>query len=141
MYDENNCFEFVADINLHSIIGDKNLLTDGATTRSCGNPSHKYYNDRSHAIRLRDLGTKKELVLMSFHNVSTRTGGGKANITSYAKGFLDLVVMVHNHEGVPVIAGGDFNCDHSELREHAIACKCELRPLYPQEPHIYRHAK
>ena len=125
VYDK-HCFEFVKQLDLPSIIGDAKLLPDGVATRKGGNASQDFYNGRSCAIRLRHCHTRKELVLMSFHNASGRTGGPKPNIISYAKGFLDLVCMVHHHEGVPVIAGGDFNCDRPALLEYARALRCEL---------------
>ena len=125
VYDK-HCFDFVKLIDLPSIIGDAKLLPDGVATRTGGNASQDFYNDRSCAIRLRHCHTRKELVLMSFHNASGRTGGPKPNIISYAKGFLDLVCMVHDHEGIPVISGSDFNCDRSALLEYARALRCDL---------------
>ena len=123
---DTRCFEFVKRIELPSVIGDAKLLPGGVATRTGGNASQDFYNSRSCAIRLRHCHTRKELVLMSFHNASSRTGGRKPNIVSYAKGFLDLVCLVHRHEGVPVIAGGDFNCDRSALLEYARGLRCEL---------------
>ena len=127
---DSQCFGLVSSIDLLGIIGDTKLLSAGAApstrTRGHTSPDQEYYDGRSCAIRLRHRGTGKELVLMSFHNASTRTAGRKPNIISYAKGFLTLVCMVHKHEGVPVIAGGDFNCDRSDLLAHARELHCEL---------------
>ncbi len=107
---------------------NKNLRTAGHTS-----PDQQYYSDRACAIRVHHHGTGKELVLMSFHNASTRTGGRKSNIISYAKGFLKLVCMVHYNEGVPVIAGGDFNCDCSDLLAYAQQLHCELPDYTPSK--------
>ena len=126
MYDK-HCFEFVSSIDLPKIIGDGELISAAAVaTRSGGNASSSFYDSRSCAIRLRRCGTTKEFVSMSFHNASTRTGGRKANVISLAKGFLKLVCMVHYNEGVPVIAGGDFNCDRSDLLARARELDCKL---------------
>ena len=142
MYDK-HCFEFVSSIDLPEIIGDTELIPDGriaTRSRSGDKVSSVFYDNRSCAIRLRHRGTGKELVLMSFHNASTRTGGRKPNIISLAKGFLKLVCMVHDHEGVLVIAGGDFNCDRSDLLVDARELQCEL-PDYATSKRRKLHEK
>ena len=134
---DSQCFRFVSSIDISGVIGDAKLLSDGAApptrTRGHASPDQDYYNNRACAIRVHHHGTGKELVLMSFHNASTRTGGKKTNIISYAKGFLTLVCMVHEREGVPVIAGGDFNCNRSDLVGHALQLHCELPDYTPSE--------
>ena len=130
-------FDSVRVVDTPAIIGNKRLLSDEAarSTRAAGGISvdQKFYNDHSCAIRLRHRTTGKELILMSFHNVSTRTGGQKSNVISCAKGFITLVCLVHEHEKVPVIAGGDFNCDRSDLQDYAKAKDCELPGYYSSE--------
>ncbi len=127
------CLSVVSPINIPGVIGNIHLLgipspptTRGHTSPSQTTPSQKYYSNHTCAIRVQHRATRKELVLMSFHNASTRTLGPKANVVSCAKGFLQLVCMVHRQERVPVIAGGDFNCDRSDLLDHARALGCEL---------------
>jgi len=101
------------EVNIQGIIGNRRLLSDEAapSTRTAGGISvdQLFYNNHSCAIRLQHRSTGNEFVLMSFHNVSIRTGGTMNNVISCAKGFIKLVCLVHAHEGVPVIAGGDFN--------------------------------
>ena len=129
-------FDSVMEIDIPAIIGKERLLSDEAapSTRSAEHSSadQKFYNNHSCAIRLRHRTTGKELILMSFHNVSNRTGGHK-NVISCAKGFITLVCLVHEHEKVPVIAGGDFNCDRSDLQDYAKAKDCELPGYYSSE--------
>lgn len=122
-------FDNPRKINIQEVIGNKRLLSGktALSTRSDGpTPDQVFYSDRSCAIRLRHRSTRKELVLMSFHNASSRTGGGKADVISSAQGFIKLVCLVYEHEKVPVIAGGDFNCDRSDLQGHAKEMGCEL---------------
>jgi len=122
-------FDNPRKINIQEVIGNKRLLSGktALSTRSDGpTPDQVFYSDRSCAIRLRHCSTGKELVLMSFHNASSRTGGGKDDVISSAQGFIKLVCLVYEHEKVPVIAGGDFNCDRSDLQDHAKEMGCEL---------------
>jgi len=122
-------FDNPRKINIQEVIGNKRLLSGktALSTRSNGpTPDQVFYSDRSCAIRLRHRPTGKELVLMSFHNASTRTGGGKDDVISSAQGFIKLVCLVYEHEKVPVIAGGDFNCNRSDLQDHAKEMGCEL---------------
>lgn len=132
---DSQCFRLVSRIDISGVIGDAKLLgaTPPARTRGHTSPDQVYYSDRACAIRVHHHRTGKEIVLMSFHNASTRTGGRKANVISYAKGFLTLVCMVHEREGVPVIAGGDFNCNRSDLLSHAQHLHCELPDYDPSE--------
>ena len=121
---DTDCFECVSRVDFLRIIGDTNLLSDRVVSlRSGENPSVDFYDSRSCAIRVRHRHTRGELVLMSFHNVNR---GGRSVIVSKAQGFLRLVCMVHDFEGVPVIAGGDFNCDRSDLLACARDLQCEL---------------
>ncbi len=127
------CFPKASIINIREVIGNENLLgtaspprTRGQTSPSQTTPSQEYYSGHTCAIRVQHRATGKELVLMSFHNASTRTLSSQAKVISCAKGFLQLMCMVHRQERVPVMAGGDFNCDRSDLLDHARALGCEL---------------
>ena len=112
--------ELVSSINIEAIIGHENLLSGESsprqtTRRQKRSPDQEYYGSRACAIRLQHIQTGIEFVVISFHNASTRTGGTKEKIISNAKGFLKLVCLIKAKENLPVIAGGDFNCDRSKL--------------------------
>ena len=112
--------ELLSSINIEAIIGHENLLSGESsprqtTRRQERSPDQEYYGSRACAIRLRHIQTGIEFVVISFHNASTRTGGTKEKIISNAKGFLKLVCLVETEMNLPVVAGGDFNCDRSKL--------------------------
>ena len=110
----------VSSINIEAVIGHEKIFSGESspsqtTRRQERSPDQEYYGSRACAIKLRHIQTGIEFVVVSFHNASTRRGGKKENIISYAKGFLKLVCLLETRENLPAVAGGDFNCDRSKL--------------------------